>query len=57
MALQLTQRHPDECVFTDDRVDNVEAARRCGMHAIQYGNAAQLTESLEAAGVRVGPSR
>lgn len=57
MALRLTQRHPDECVFTDDRVENVEAARHCGMHVIQYRNPAQLTEALERLGVQLGPSR
>lgn len=56
LALQLTQRHPGECVFTDDRAENVEAARGCGLHAIHYRDGAQqLREALERLGVQIDP--
>lgn len=48
LALSITQRRPDECLFIDDRVQNVEAARRCGLHAIRYEDPAQLREQLAA---------
>lgn len=34
LALKLTQRQPEECVFIDDRLLNVERARQCGMQTI-----------------------
>lgn len=34
LALKLTQRKPEECVFIDDRLLNVERARQCGMQTI-----------------------
>lgn len=37
----------DECVFTDDRVINVEGARKAGMKAITFHNAAQFEAELE----------
>ena len=46
-ALHLTQRNPDECVFIDDRAQNAEAARRVGLHAIEYKNPAQLRVELK----------
>jgi 2-haloacid dehalogenase len=39
------------CLFVDDRDENVEAARRCGMHAIRYvrgGGFAELAEIVGA---------
>lgn len=50
-ALSITQRRPDECLFIDDRLQNVEAARRCGLHAIHYLGPDQLREQLAAHGV------
>ncbi len=52
-ALQITQRRPEECVFTDDRAENVESARRCGIHAIHYRDPAQLAQSLARLGVQI----
>ena len=48
MALQITQRSPQESVFIDDRVPNLEGARRCGMRAIHFQNATQLEQDLRA---------
>jgi putative hydrolase of the HAD superfamily len=46
LALEITQRSPDECLFVDDRALNVECARRLGMHAIQYRDPAQLQKEV-----------
>jgi len=37
----------EECVFTDDEEVNVEGARKVGMYAILFKNAAQLKEELK----------
>ena len=36
----------EECVFTDDMPENVEGARKTGMHAICFKNAAQYETEL-----------
>jgi putative hydrolase of the HAD superfamily len=46
LALEVTQRSPEECLFVDDRAPNVESARRLGMRAIKYQNAEELREEL-----------
>lgn len=51
-ALTLAAVAPHEAVMIDDRAQNTEAARRVGMHAIRYENAAQLREELAALGVK-----
>lgn len=38
---------PEECVFVDDKDENVMAAEECGMSAILFENAEQLQEELE----------
>lgn len=39
--------NPEECVFTDDKLENVEGAKAAGMHAIQFKNAKQYQQELE----------
>jgi putative hydrolase of the HAD superfamily len=51
LALQVTQRAPEECVFIDDRALNLECARRMGMRTIHYQNAPQLRAELSNQGV------
>jgi putative hydrolase of the HAD superfamily len=51
LALEMTQRSPEETVFIDDRSLNVECARHCGMNAIQFHEAAQLERDLRGMGV------
>ena len=51
LALDISQRPPEECVFIDDRSLNVECARRLGMHTIQYLDAGQLERDLRTMGV------
>lgn len=51
MALQVTQRQADECLFVDDREQNVLPARQLGMNTIQFQNAAQLDADLRKLGI------
>ena len=51
LALEVTERPPEECCFVDDRALNVEAATKLGMHAIQMKGAGQLREDLQKLGV------
>ena len=53
MALKITQRPPEECIFIDDRPLNLENPRRMGMNAIHYQNPAQLRSELKKLGVEV----
>jgi putative hydrolase of the HAD superfamily len=54
LALEVTQRRPEECLFIDDRALNLESARQMGMRTIHFENAAQLRQDLQANGVTVG---
>ncbi len=51
VALEVTQRDPDECLFIDDRELNLECARQLQMRTIHFQNAAQLRQELAANGV------
>lgn len=46
LALEVMQRRPEESLFIDDRISNVESARALGMHAIHYLDVAQLRAEL-----------
>jgi putative hydrolase of the HAD superfamily len=46
MALAVTQRKPEECVFIDDRPLNLEAPRRLGMSVIHHQSPDQLRAEL-----------
>jgi len=46
LALEITQKAPEECCFIDDRSINLESAKRLGMHTIEMDNIAQLREDL-----------
>ena len=37
---------PEECLFADDRMENVEAARKFGMQAICFEDAVQYEQEL-----------
>jgi putative hydrolase of the HAD superfamily len=45
---------PEQCFFTDDRPENVEGARRAGMHAEVFTDRECLVAALAALGVPVG---
>ena len=51
LLIERYQLVPEECVFLDDTLSNVEAARRAGMHAIHFKNREQALEELKALGV------
>ncbi|MTD16046.1 HAD-IA family hydrolase [Nakamurella sp. YIM 132087] len=46
LLLQTLQARPDETVLVDDRADNVEGARRIGMHAVHFTSAEQARTEL-----------
>jgi putative hydrolase of the HAD superfamily len=51
LAIEITQRPPEECCFIDDRPLNLDSASRLGMHVIQMENANQLRQDLQKLGV------
>ena len=53
VALEVTQRKPEECVFIDDRPLNLESPRRLGMNAIHYQNPDQLCSDLAKLNIEV----
>ena len=46
VALEVTQRKPEQCLFIDDRLLNLEAPRRLGMNTIHHQNPEQLRSEL-----------
>jgi len=56
LALEVTQRTPEECIFIDDRELNLECARQMNMTTIHFRNAAQLRRDLVANGVKISQS-
>ncbi len=53
VALEVTQRPAEQCVFIDDRLLNLESPRRLGMNVIHYQNAQQLRSDLQKYDVKV----
>jgi putative hydrolase of the HAD superfamily len=53
IALSVTQRPSEECIFIDDRSINLENPRRLGMNVIHYQNASQLRAELQSFGIKV----
>jgi putative hydrolase of the HAD superfamily len=53
IALEVTQRAPEKCLFIDDRPLNLESPGRLGMNTIQHQNAEQLRSELGKFGVEV----
>jgi putative hydrolase of the HAD superfamily len=53
VALRVTQRPPEQCVFIDDRPLNLENPRRLGMNVIHYQDARQLRSDLQKHGLEV----
>jgi putative hydrolase of the HAD superfamily len=53
VALAVTQRRPEECLFIDDRPLNLEAPRRLGMSVIHYQSPEQLRTDLHQLQVEV----
>ena len=53
MALSVTQRPAETCVFIDDRAINLENPRRLGMNVIHHKDAPQLLAELKSLGIEV----
>jgi putative hydrolase of the HAD superfamily len=53
VALEVTQRKPERCVFIDDRPLNLESPRKLGFHTIHFQNPEQLKSDLRNLGVEV----
>lgn len=53
LALEVTQRSPDESLFIDDRELNLECARQMHMRTIHFQDATQLRRDLAASGVNL----
>ena len=53
IALEVTQRPAEECVFIDDRPLNLENPRRLGMNVVHHRNAPQLLADLKSLGIAV----
>ncbi|HZP32327.1 MAG TPA: HAD-IA family hydrolase [Candidatus Acidoferrales bacterium] len=51
LVLGITQRPPGQCIFIDDRPENLEPARSLGMRTIQFRSAAELRASLSELGL------
>jgi len=53
VALEVTQRRPEQCLFIDDRPLNLDSPRRLGINTVHHQNAAQLRSELGKFGVEV----
>jgi putative hydrolase of the HAD superfamily len=53
MALEVSQRPPEQCLFIDDRPLNLDSPRRLGMNTIHHQGAEQLLAELGKYGVAV----
>jgi putative hydrolase of the HAD superfamily len=53
VALSVTQRAPDQCLFIDDREVNLECPRALGLHTIHFQDATQLRRELGENGVEL----
>ena len=51
LALDIAQRPPAECLFIDDREENLEGARKAGLRTIHFQSAEQLRVDLLSNGV------
>lgn len=49
-ALDAISSSADETLFIDDRIENIEAARAIGIHAIQYGTQDAFLRELQCCG-------
>jgi putative hydrolase of the HAD superfamily len=46
-CLEVVRARPEECLFIDDRAENVEAARALGMHALKFVSVQQLAVEVK----------
>ncbi|GMR02174.1 MAG: HAD family phosphatase [Acidimicrobiia bacterium] len=53
LAVDITQRRPDQCLLIDDRKINLECANLAGIRPVHFKNADQLRTSLRNLGVAI----
>jgi len=53
VALEVTQRRAEKCIFIDDRPLNLESPRKLGFQTIHFRNPEQLKTDLAKLGVEV----
>jgi len=53
VVLETLKTLPDKCIYIDDLEENVKAAQKTGMHAIQYKSVSQLKTDLAKLNVQV----
>ncbi len=53
IALEVSHRPPENCVFVDDRPLNLENPRRLGMQVVHHQDAKQLRSDLQGLGIEV----
>ena len=46
-CLEVVHSRPEECLFIDDRAENVEAARALGMHALKFVSVQELARDVQ----------
>jgi len=51
-AIERAECRPEECFYTDDIAEFVDAARRLGIDAVQFQSAAQIESEMKARGIR-----
>jgi putative hydrolase of the HAD superfamily len=51
-AIAMAECRPEECFFTDDILEYVEAAKRLGIDAVQFESREQVERELRARGLR-----
>jgi putative hydrolase of the HAD superfamily len=47
-CLKVVRSRPEECLFIDDRVENVEAARALGLQALKFLSVQELAAEVQA---------
>ena len=53
IAINKLHTKPDECLFIDDKPENVKAAKSIGIHAMQFENYNKLLKDLKNHGVKL----
>jgi putative hydrolase of the HAD superfamily len=46
-CLKVLRSRPEECLFIDDRMENVEAARALGLHTLKFKSVQQLAAEVQ----------
>jgi putative hydrolase of the HAD superfamily len=53
LAVQQAKVAPEDIFFTDDRSENIEAARQAGIQAVQFRSEQQLIQDMQQMGISV----